>query len=55
MTAYLSHVARVFRGESDPIVASFEQGLRVQTVMDAIHQSSTEGGVRVDIVQPVPV
>jgi predicted dehydrogenase len=44
MTAYLSHVARVFRGEPDPIVATFEQGLRVQAVMDAIHQSSAEGG-----------
>jgi predicted dehydrogenase len=51
MTAYLAHVARVFRGEPDPIVATFEQGLRVQTVMDAIHQSSAEGGVRVDIAQ----
>jgi predicted dehydrogenase len=49
MTAYLSHVARVFAGESDPIVATFEQGLRVQAIMDAIHQSSETGGSRVQI------
>jgi len=49
MTAYLAHVARVFRGSADDNVATFEQGLRVQTVMDAIHQSSSEGGVRVDL------
>lgn len=52
MTAYLAHVARVFRGASDDNVATFEQGLRVQTVMDAIHQSSSEGGVRVDLFVP---
>ncbi len=50
MTAYLSHVARVFRGESDDNVATFDQGQRVQAVMDAIHQSSSEGGARVDLV-----
>jgi predicted dehydrogenase len=50
MTAYLAHVARVFRGVPDDNVATFEQGLRVQTVMDAIHQSSSEGGVRVDLL-----
>jgi predicted dehydrogenase len=49
MTAYLAHVARVLRGESDDIVADFEQGLRVQAVMDAIHQSSDEGGNRVTV------
>ena len=50
MTAYLAHVARVFRGQTDENVATFEQGLRVQAVMDAIHQSSSEGGVRVDLI-----
>jgi predicted dehydrogenase len=50
MTAYLVHVARVFRGEPDDNVATFEQGLRVQAVMDAIHQSSSQGGTRVDLV-----
>ena len=40
MTAYLSKVARVFRGEPDEDVATFEQGVRVQAVMDAIHASS---------------
>ncbi|HEY0583030.1 MAG TPA: Gfo/Idh/MocA family oxidoreductase, partial [Chloroflexota bacterium] len=35
MVAYLGHVARVFRGQPDPNVATFEQGLRVQAVMDA--------------------
>jgi predicted dehydrogenase len=43
MTAYLSHVARVFRGEPDDTVATFEQGVRVQAVMDAIHDSSARG------------
>jgi predicted dehydrogenase len=47
MTAYLERVARVFRGESDDVVASFEQGVRVQAVMDAIHRSSDQGGTRV--------
>ena len=46
MSAYLPHVARIFRGEADDNVATFEQGLRVQAVMDAIHQSSAAGGVR---------
>jgi predicted dehydrogenase len=46
MTAYLERVARVFRGESDDAVATFEQGVRVQAVMDAIHQSSDGGGTR---------
>jgi predicted dehydrogenase len=49
MTAYLSHVARVFRGDSDPVVATFEQGLRVQAVMDAIHQSSVHTFSRVTV------
>lgn len=49
MTAYLSHVARVLRGESDPEVATFEQGVRVQAVMDAIHASSESGGSRVEV------
>ena len=47
MRAYLTHAARVFRGEQDANVATFEQGLRVQAVMDAIHQASAEGGIRV--------
>jgi predicted dehydrogenase len=46
MTEYLSHVAGVFRGEPDEMVASFEQGLRVQAVMDAMHESSASGGNR---------
>jgi predicted dehydrogenase len=46
MTDYLGHVARVFRGEQDDNVATFEQGLRVQAVMDAIHASSDTGGER---------
>jgi predicted dehydrogenase len=50
MTAYLAHVARVFRGSSDENVATFEQGLRVQAVMDAIHQSSSQGGARVELI-----
>jgi predicted dehydrogenase len=49
MTEYLSHVARVFRGEADENVATFEQGVRVQAVMDAIHQSSDAGGTRVTV------
>jgi predicted dehydrogenase len=49
MAAYLSHVARAFAGETDPDVATFEQGLRVQAIMDAIHQSSGTGGSRVQI------
>jgi predicted dehydrogenase len=48
MTAYLPHVARVFRGGQDDVVATFEQGVRVQAVMDAIHQSSASGGNRVE-------
>ena len=48
MTAYLAHVARVLRGEQDDAVATFEQGARVQAVMDAIHQSSASGGNRVE-------
>lgn len=47
MVAYLAHVARAFGGEPDPDVATFEQGVRVQAVMDAIHQSSEAGGTRV--------
>jgi predicted dehydrogenase len=49
MTAYLGHVARTFRGEVDDNVATFEQGVRVQAVMDAIHQSSDANGTRVDL------
>ncbi|HEY1298456.1 MAG TPA: Gfo/Idh/MocA family oxidoreductase [Chloroflexota bacterium] len=49
MTAYLSHVAQVFGGETDPNVATFEQGVRVQAVMDAIHQSSEAGGSRIQV------
>jgi hypothetical protein len=49
MVAYLSHVATVFRGEADANVATFDQGVRVQAVMDAIHQSSVAGGSRVQI------
>jgi predicted dehydrogenase len=49
MMAYLSHVARVFEGHADPMVATFEEGLRVQAVMDAIHQSSETGGSRIQI------
>jgi predicted dehydrogenase len=51
MTDYLYHVARVFRGESDENVATFEQGLRVQAVMDAFHESSSTGGNRVEPVR----
>jgi predicted dehydrogenase len=49
MTAYLARVARVFQGESEPDVATFEQGVRVQAVMDAIHQTSDAGLARVDL------
>jgi predicted dehydrogenase len=49
MVAYLSHVASVFRGESDSVVATFEQGVRVQAVMDAIYASSDAGGTRVQV------
>ena len=49
MAAYLAHVARVFRGDSDDHVATFEQGVRVQAVMDAIHQSSDAGSARVAV------
>jgi predicted dehydrogenase len=49
MTAYLSHVARAFRGESEAEVATFEQGVRVQAVMDAIYASSDAGGTRVEL------
>jgi len=49
MIAYLSHVARSFRGEADDNVATFDQGVRVQAVMDAIHQSSDAGGTRINI------
>jgi predicted dehydrogenase len=51
MVAYLSHVARVFRGEPDPEVATFEQGVRVQAVMDAFHASSAAGGTRVAVAR----
>jgi predicted dehydrogenase len=51
MVAYLAHVARAFRGETDPYVATFEQGLRVQAVMDAMHRSADEGGTRVQLQQ----
>jgi predicted dehydrogenase len=47
MVSYLPHVARVFRGEADAQVATFEQGARVQAVMDAIYASSDAGGTRV--------
>jgi predicted dehydrogenase len=47
MTSYLGHVARVFRGEADENVATFEQGVHVQAVMDAIYTSSDGGGTRV--------
>jgi predicted dehydrogenase len=49
MVAYLSHVARVFRGEPDVEVATFEQGVRVQAVMDAIFESSDAGATRVQV------
>jgi predicted dehydrogenase len=49
MVRYLSHVARAFSGETDADVATFEQGRRVQAVMDAIHQSSAAGGSRVQV------
>jgi predicted dehydrogenase len=49
MTAYLSHVAHAFAGRTDSTVATFEQGLRVQAVMEAIHQSSETGGSRIQI------
>jgi predicted dehydrogenase len=49
MTRYLSHVARVFRGEPDAQVATFDQGVRVQAVMDAISQSSDAGGAAVTV------
>jgi predicted dehydrogenase len=49
MVRYLSHVARAFSGETDGEVATFEQGVRVQGVMDAIHQSSEAGGSRIQI------
>ena len=51
MTAYLAHVANVFRGEADDNVATFEQGVRVQAVMDAIHASSDAGGQRVEVAR----
>ena len=49
MVAYLSQVARTFRGETSEVVATFEQGVRVQSVMDAIHASSEGGGTRVQV------
>jgi predicted dehydrogenase len=49
MTAYLERVARVFRGESDDAVATFDHGVRVQAVMDAIHHSSDKDGTRVSV------
>src|SRR5438874_6224150 len=49
MAGYLAHVARVFRGDSDDLAATFEQGVRVQAVMDAIHKSSDAGGTRVAV------
>ncbi|HEV7663531.1 MAG TPA: Gfo/Idh/MocA family oxidoreductase [Chloroflexota bacterium] len=51
MVAYLAHVARVFRGQPDPQVATFEQGLRVQAVMDAMHRSADNGGALVTLQQ----
>ena len=39
MTAYLSKVAEVFRGGTNEDVATFEQGVRVQAVMDAFYES----------------
>jgi len=49
MTAYLGHVARVFRGETDDNVATFEQGVRVQAVMDAIHRSSDANAAHINL------
>jgi len=49
MSGYLSHVAKAFRGEPSEMVADFAQGVRVQAVMDAIHQSSDAGGTRVEV------
>ncbi len=51
MTEYLQHVARVFDGEADDDVATFEQGVRVQAVMDAIYESSDAGGTRVSVTR----
>jgi predicted dehydrogenase len=42
MTAYLARVARVFQGEPDDNVATFEQGVRAQAVMDAFHSSEMD-------------
>jgi len=44
MVAYLSKVAKIFRGESDDDVATFDQGVRVQAVMDAFYRSSDSRG-----------
>jgi predicted dehydrogenase len=49
MVAYLGQVARVFRGETSDVVATFEDGMRVQAVMDAIYASSDAGGTRVQV------
>ncbi|GAC1313533.1 MAG: Gfo/Idh/MocA family oxidoreductase [Chloroflexota bacterium] len=47
MVAYLDHVANVMRGQDDPMVARFEQGLKVQAIMDAMHASGDAGGAAV--------
>jgi predicted dehydrogenase len=49
MAAYLAKVARTFRGEPQEDVATFEQGARVQAVMDAIYASSDSGVTRVEL------
>jgi predicted dehydrogenase len=49
MVSYLAHVASAFRGDVDPAVATFEQGVKVQAVMDAIYASSDAGGTRVAV------
>lgn len=48
MVAYLDHVANVMRGGDDPLVARFEQGLKVQAIMDAMHKSNDAGGAAVE-------
>lgn len=49
MVAYLDHVQRALEGQADDVAVPFEQGLRVQAVMDALHASADAGGSRVEV------
>jgi predicted dehydrogenase len=49
MVSYLDHLERALNGEVDDVAVPFEQGLRVQAVMDAMHASADASGSRVEV------